>query len=337
MDDKTFFSMFGRKKRTVAHYADGLYNLDGDLMRMRRQKNRPLTDKSAEIRTGLIKNYVIPLWGNLKVSDLTVKRIDEGLLSLRSVRDKKELAGNTKNVILTILNDVCAAAMEDRIISGNLAKEIMRFSRELTYPRGSIPQNEMALLFPPSHDDLIRIWRRQVFATAFLVLRDTGIRPGELRELQWGDWYLDDTFFPITKAIESGKRDKIKGTKTGSVKPAVVTDRTVQEIEKLRRKVKNISPEKFIFGGSRGPFSIDRLVNNFRAGVQRAGLNHPEYTPYWLRHTFNTRSLDDFSDETVRLMMGHKTEAMTLHYRHPDIESLKREARKIKQMMPGLE
>jgi hypothetical protein len=64
--------MFGiGKKRTVRYYADGLYNLDGYLMRKRRQKNRSLTDKAAEIRNGLIKNYILPLWGDLDISELT--------------------------------------------------------------------------------------------------------------------------------------------------------------------------------------------------------------------------------------------------------------------------
>jgi len=180
--------------------------------------------------------------------------------------------------------------------------------------------------------ELLRIWRKQIFATAYLVLKDTGLRPGELRALQWSDWYPDLCFFPITKAIESGKRDKIKGTKTGSIKPAVVSEQTAVELERLRSEVKDYSPEKFIFANKKGlPLTIHDIAYNFKAGVKRAGLDS-RYSPYWLRHTFNTRMLDILPDEIVRLLMGHETEAMTRHYRHPDIESLKREALKIREI-----
>jgi len=269
------------------------------------------------------------------IRELTAKRIDHGLQGLFLVRDKREASWMLKNTILIILDDIFVAAMRDRLIGENHAKQVMRFAVDLTRQRGAIPKTEMAILFPKNHDELLQIWRRQIFIVAFLVIKDTGLRPGELRALQWGDWYPDDRFFPITKAIESGKRDKIKETKTGSVKPAVVTKQTVREIENLRSEVEDTSPTQFIFANHRLPFSIDRIIYNFRAGVRRAGLHHPEYTPYWLRHTFNTRALDDFSDETVRLMMGHKTEAMTRHYRDPDIESLKREARKIQKNQKG--
>jgi len=326
-------NLFGFGKAcTVADYANGLYDLDGYFMRKRRQKSRPLTDKSAEIRNNMIKNYVIPLWGNISLSKLTVKIIDSGLVHVVSVREGKELSGLTKNTLLTILDDIFVLAIEDGVVDNNPVRAVMRFSREITDTRGAIPKYEMEILFPASHDALIKIWRKQVYAAAYLVLRDTGLRPGELRALQWKDWYPDLLFFPVTKAIESGKRDKIKGTKTGSVKPAVVTEQTAAEIEILRNQVKDYSPEKFIFSDGGGPFTITRLDYNFRMGILRAGLDRP-YSPYWLRHTFNTRMLDVLPDDMVRILMGHATEAMTRHYRHPDIESLKNEAKKIQEML----
>jgi len=328
------FLGFGRRRCRIRDYTDGLYDLDGYLMSKRRLKNRSLTDKSAEIRSYMVKNYVVPLWGDMALSDMTVKIIDDKLLSLRSVRDGRELSGGMKNVVLKILGDIFTLGIEDGVISGNPAASVLQFSQEIKNPRGAIPKDEMKKLFPATHDELIWIWGKQIFAAAYLVLRDTGLRPGELRALQWRDWYPDLRFFPITKAIENGKKDKIKSTKTGSVKPAVVREQTAAEIENLRKSIKDYFPERFIFSDKRGvPLTIDRIVWNFRKGVFRAGLDRHKYTPYWLRHTFNTRMLDILPDETVRLLMGHATEKMTNHYRHPDIESLKREAEKIQKAL----
>ena len=329
---------FGKQPRTVKDYAVGLYDLNGYHMCKRRQKLRSLIDKTAEVRTYIIKDYVIPLWGDIALSDMTVKIIDEKLVNVRSVKYERELSGVFKNVILIILDDVFKAAMEDGAININPVKSVMRFSHTITHPRGAIPKEEMRLLFPASHDELLKVWKNQIHAVAYLILRDTGLRPGELRALQWGDWYPDLRFFPITKAIESGKRDKIKCTKTGSVKPAVVKEQTAVEIENLRNSVKDYSAEKFIFASKKyGTFSIYSLVYNFRQGVLRAGLNRPEYSPYWLRHTFNTRMLGILPDEIVRLLMGHATPAMTGHYYHPDIESLKREAEKIQRVLNSID
>jgi hypothetical protein len=165
------------KNRTVKYYVEGLYDLDGYLMRKRRQKNRPLTDKSAEIRNGLIKNYVIPLWGNLDISELTAKKIDDSFVNVLSFREKKELSGTIKNTILLILDSMFAIAIENGIIENNPAKSVMRFSQAIKNERGAIPKNEMELLFPASHDGLIKIWRKQIYAVAYLVLRDMGLRP----------------------------------------------------------------------------------------------------------------------------------------------------------------
>ncbi len=319
--------------RTVKYYAENLYNLDGYYMQKRRQKHRPLIDKSAEIRRYMVKDYIIPLWGHIFPSKLNIREIDKALVNLKSIRNGKPLSGITKNTLLTIMDDVFNEAIEDGTAKFNPISAVMKFSRTLTHPRNAIPKDELDLLFPPDHDDLLRVWGKQIYAAAYLILRDTGLRPGELRALKWQDWYSGLNFFPITKAIESGKQDKIKSTKTGSVKPAVVTDRTAQEIELLRNSTKNYSADNFIFADKRGPFTIFKLVYNFRQGVKRAGLDHPEYSPYWLRHTFNTRMLEILPAETVRLLMGHATEAMTRHYRHPDLESLMREAAKLKETL----
>jgi len=321
-----------KKRKLLRDYADGLYNLDGPLMNKRRQKKRPLTDKSADIRNGIVRNYVIPLWGELRLTDLTVKNVDDALIGL------DRISGGHKNIILNILDDIfMQAASANGKILYNPIKDIMKFSRAIQHPRNAIPKDEMEKLFPESRERLIGIWGRQIYATAYLVLRDTGLRPGELRALQWSDWYPDLMFFPVTKAIESGKRDKVKETKTGSVKPAIVKEQTAKELEILRKSTKDYSPEKFIFSDKRGPFTIGRLAYNFKKGVIRAGLNKPEYSPYWLRHTFNTRMLEVLPDEIVRLLMGHATEAMTRHYRHPDIESLKQEAIKIREALKSKE
>ena len=212
----------------------------------------------------------------------------------------------------------------------NPVRDVVRCNSYPEQPRSALPTGEIKKLFPQDRKELKRIWRTQKYICAFLILRDTGLRPGELVALRWADWNPEIKFFPILRAIESGSKDRVKGTKTGATKPAIITDQTASEIEALRKKVKP-KPEDYIFCNKHGtPYGTHRLSWNFHKSVERAGLMRPELTPYWLRHTFNSRMLEIHTTETVQLLMGHNTEAMTRHYRHADVESLTRTARKIK-------
>jgi integrase len=326
----------------ISGYAD-LFALNGVWRKKRAEKKIYFTDKSLRTRAAIMRNYIVPLWGNEDPRKLTVRMIDLAMEGIISKLTKRSLAGATRNRILSVLSDFYSHLLVEGIVTNNPVRDVERCSSHPEMPRNALPTSEMATLFPgvpwevkynimlpDTHDKLMVIWRTQRYICAFLILKDTGLRPGELLALKWQDWDAETRFFPILKAIESGTRDKEKGTKTGGTRPAIITERTAEEIETLRRKVKP-KPEDYIFCNCYGiPYDTHRLAWNFRASVKRAGLDRPELTPYWLRHTFNTRMLEGLPGSTVDHLTGHSTEAMRRHYRHADEESLKREAEKIK-------
>jgi integrase/recombinase XerC len=326
----------------IKDYAD-LFALDGVWRKKREEKKHFCTDKSMRTREANFRNYIIPLWGECRVRRLTTQNIENGIAGLRSPFTQKPLAGSTINRILSVLSDFYSYLMREGIARSNPVREVELCSPSPEVPRNALPTVEMAMLFPgvpaevkhhillpDTHDKLKAIWRTQRYICAFLILKDTGLRPGELLALKWRDWDAETRFFPILKAIESGTRGKEKGTKTGATRPAIITERTAEEIELLRRKIKP-QPEDYIFCNCHGtPYDCHRLSWNFREGVKRAGLDRPRYTPYWLRHTFNTRMLEGLPGSTVDHLTGHNTESMRRHYRHADEEALKREAERIK-------
>jgi integrase len=221
--------------------------------------------------------------------------------------------------------------IEEGCLRINPVRDVVRCNSAPENPRSALPLGEIKALFPADHAELKRIWRTQKYICAFLILRDTGLRPGELVALKWQDWNPEIKFFPILRAIESGSRNREKGTKTGSTKPAIITDQTATEIEALRKKAKP-KPEDYIFANKYGiPYSTHRLSWNFHKAVDRAGLGRSELTPYWLRHTFNSMMLETNDTKTVQLLMGHNTEAMSRYYRHATAESLARTADKIRE------
>jgi integrase len=277
-----------------------------------------------------MKNYIVPLWGEVNPRRLTVRMIDSAMEGIASRLTGRPLAGATRNRILSVLSEVYVYLIGEDKAKINPVLNITRCRSGPEHPRGAVPVAAMKRLFPPDHDGMRKLYISQKYICAFLVLRDTGLRPGELIALRWRDWLAEKRFFPILKAIESGTRDHEKGTKTGASKPALVTVQAAEEMERLRKKVKP-EPEQFIFANYKNiPFDPHRLNWAFRRAVKLAGLNREELTPYWLRHTFNTRSLETLPDEVVRRLMGHSTEAMTRHYRDADVDSLIREADRIR-------
>ena len=316
----------------IKDYAE-LFALDGYWRYKRAEKKKFFTDKSMVTRTAVMKNWIVPLWGEYNPKRLTVQIIDKAMMGMTSQLTRRPLAGATRNRILSVLSELYVHLIEEGKIKFNPVRDVVRCNSSPEHPRSALPTGEIKTLFPNDHVELKRIWRTQKYICAFLILRDTGLRPGELVALKWSDWDSQIKFFPILRAIESGSKGKERGTKTGATKPAIISDQTAVEIERLRKKVKP-KPEDYVFSNKHGrPYSTHRLSHNFKEAVARAGINRPELTPYWLRHTFNTRSLETLSDDLVRRLMGHNTEGMTRHYRHADAESLAREAVKIREQV----
>ncbi|MDR0454521.1 MAG: site-specific integrase, partial [Deferribacteraceae bacterium] len=280
-----------------------------------------------------MKNWIVPLWGKYNPKWLTVQIIDKSMRGVISGLSKRPLAGATRNRILSVLSELYVHLIEEGLLRINPVRDVVRCNSYPERPRSALPAVEVKTLFPENHTELKRIWRTQKYICAFLILRDTGLRPGELIALKWRDWNPEIKFFSILRAIESGSKSREKETKTGTTKPAITADRTAAEIETLRRKVKP-RPDDYIFANKYGvPYSTHRLSWNFHKAVERAGLDKMEITPYWLRHTFNSMMLETNSTETVQLLMGHNTEAMTRRYRHAGVESLTRTAVKIRDQV----
>jgi len=313
----------------IKDYAN-LFSQDGFWRKKRSEKKKFYTDKSMTTRNAVMKNWIVPLWGDINPKKLTVKMIDTAMMGATSGLTKNPLAGATRNRILSVLSEMYIHLIEEEKLRINPVRDVVRCNSYPEHPMGVIPLADLKKLFPEDPAELKRIWRTQKYICAFLILRDTGLRPGELSALRWGDWDSDIKFFPILRALESGSRNKIKGTKSGSTKPAIITDQAAIEIERLKKMVKP-KPENFIFANKHGiPYGHQRLLWNFRYATKMAGVYKPYLTPYWLRHTFNSMMLETNSTKNVQLLMGHNTEAMTKRYRHAGVESLARTAVKIR-------
>ncbi|MFP3041905.1 tyrosine-type recombinase/integrase [Treponema primitia] len=325
----------------IADYST-LFALGGSWRQKRAEKRLTYTDKSMRTRQAMMVNYIIPLWGSYNPKRLTVDVIDSAMAGVKSkfkkIKNADEkapveyvpLGSASRNRILSVLSELYMHLMLIKVVKYNPVRDVVRCRQEPDHPRAALSVKDMGKLFPKTHEELKALYVSQRYICAFMILKDTGLRPGELVALKWEDWYPEEKFFPILKAIESGTRGKEKGTKTGATKPAIITDQTAMEIEALRKKVKP-KPGEYIFANCYGiPYDTHRLSYAFHRAVDRSGINRPELVPYNLRHTFVTVMLESLPDKMMDSLSGHNTERMKKFYRHAGLESLKREAANIR-------
>ncbi|MDR2478423.1 MAG: tyrosine-type recombinase/integrase [Treponema sp.] len=298
-----------------------------------RMKGHEYPSKYLAGRQGHLDVYVIPSFGSCKPEELKRRDIDQWLLYLKKP-DGKPLAGSTKNKIMYTMSLIFEELRDMEVLEKNPITGIRAFNKKPVRPRGVIDKIYMEKLFPESFDGLMQIWNSAMWAALMLVLKDTGSRPGEVRALTWGDIDFCKRFIPFRKGVASGTTDRIKETKTGTVKAGFLTMRTIDTLKMWKRQSLYTEETGFVFtiDGKR-PVSAVAVIRAFRRGMDNINASDKSWTPYWLRHSFGTYQMQNLSQEEIMKLMGHKAEAITRIYQHPDNEILYRSAEDIKKKL----
>lgn len=280
--------------------------------------------------------YVIPTFGSYNPKEIRRRVIDQWLLYLKTP-EGKPLAGSTKNKIMCTMSLVFEELLDLDVLENNPINGIRAFNTKPVKPRGVIDKIFMDKLFPDSIDELVKVWKSAMWAAMMMVFKDTGSRPGEVRALTWADIDFDKRFIPFRKGVASGTADRIKETKTGTVKAGFITQQTVSTLECWRRHSPYKRDRDFIFSiDGKKPVSAVAVIQAFRRGLSNVGAADKPWTPYWLRHSFGTYQMANLSQEEIMKLMGHKTQVITRIYQHPDNEILYRSAEKIKRKLDQL-
>ena len=320
----------------LSDVAQGFFNKASDWTTTERGKGRTFSDHSLQNRAGQVKNYIIPLLGNLDPRTVTAKEIEKAIFSAKK-KNGKPLAPATKYKIMDTARVIFDSLCSENIIERNPIENLTPYSKSPIAPRTAIPREYFDILFPPTHGELIRLWGNAMWASMMCFFRDTGLRPGEIRALTWIDLYLDDRIIPIRKGVKAGTSDTIGGTKNDMVKAGIITKRTAQEIAIWRAESKYSAPDQYIFTVSgKAPVTNSAIVKAFRRGFVNAGIKGENWTPYYLRHSFVTYSMDTLDDSELLMLAGHTNIATNMIYRHPDDVTVIRRAQGAKIKLDNL-
>jgi integrase/recombinase XerD len=150
----------------------------------------------------------------------------------------------------------------------------------------------------------------------FTLLRETGMRAGEVLDLRWGDVTLD----PGREALRI--REAKNGTERTVILGPTATPRSVRGLRAARRARGRPSPSdhEVVFLSNRGTrVSYDAVHYQWARVCQVASLvdeaGAPRYTPHQLRHTRGSELIAQGQRvEIVQRVLGHRDIRSTLGY-----------------------
>jgi integrase len=311
--------------------AEGFFDEGGPWRTDQIESGRNRIAAMYQIYGSIITNHLIPILGEYNIATMLGKDIKAGLKSAMKVRGDGPLAKATKNRCLWVLNLMFDFWISQGLVTTNPIASITKYSDAPEKPRGALPRDKRAELFPQDYDKLLEIWGSPMWAAFFSYMNDTGTRNGEPRAMKWIDW--EDDFTPINKAIEGFTTDKVKETKNGRERPGWPSPVTIEAFRKWKTVTKFAKDDDWIFTYRKGksPITNNAVEKAFKAAMSRLGYEDMGWTPYWLRHTFVTYGTEFMPEDQLRLLAGDSDRING--YKHIDSEALRKKGFEAKQLL----
>jgi len=278
-----------------------------------------------------IRLHLLPVFGDLPLSQITRQRIDELRINLRRQQGQSAKSRRTKegkraprtdrrkdgprtpktinNVLVTlraVLNLAHDYELLDRvpkIVFEKVAKKDPEF----------LDFDEAAAFIAATDEE----WRLLVWTAI-----RTGLRRGELLELRWKDLKLDADRpgIRVRRAVrqEKDRSMTVKEPKGRRARSVPLTPKLAQALREVQG-----SPDELVFparGGSHIPF--DQLYRVIRDTAKAAKLRKHVH-PHMLRHTFASHCyMRRVPPQIVQKWLGHSSVTTTERYAHlrPDTD-----------------
>ena len=315
-----YYSGRGKEKITVAEFAENIMSdtSEGSYLNMLHMVERDNSNFFNYISNKNIQRFIIPYFGNMCFDEITPVIVQDWYNSMRK-NDGSRLSSGYANNILNTLSTIFKWAIFRGVTSTNPTKSIIR---RTTSDRGRRPYSheELEIMFPKDNEKLIEIWGSKKIALYFLILRDTGWRPGEILALTPFDLIRSEKSITTAKSFNSFDKkviDSIKTTKKGmKFKVGMLSDMTYDLFVEVSS---DIEYDRQIFVDAYGTnYSSRRMLEIFKKTLSRLGIETEGRPQYALRTTFMTNISNTMSDEKVILLMGHKAWRSCYDQRNPE-------------------
>jgi integrase len=274
-----------------------------------------LAAKTIESDEWALDKHLIPVFGGMRLRAIHRGHVKELLM-------KKYGAGLAKDSV-RLIRATLSGLMSDAVEDGLLHTNPVHGIRTRKLGRAVSPAERQQRIRTMTYEQLDTFLNAAQThcpkrdALYFMVMADTGLRPGEGAGLQWADVDCTNRELHVRRAITETREEKLTKTESArivdlSTRLAAVLSARQAELEKALAASKEPSP--WLFPSRTGkPLSWKVMSRLCRQVRQIAGL--PHFTLYDLRHTFATQLLTEGADLLyVAHQLGHSKPTTTLAY-----------------------
>lgn len=254
-----------------------------------------------------LKLYILPVFGDMLLDEITTPLVQDWYFGLKGLRKGADLADYTRNHYLDTMSTIMKWAKNRGIISSNPCEGVIRIVPRQN-GRDRFTPDEMAMMFPEDKKKCIRIWGGLSYACYYLIMRDTGWRPGEIAGLDVSGFYPSYNGIFTSQSVDSFSRKLKNSIKTSgdgyNYKIGVLSKFTTEMLSDLVQK-SNIQ-SGLIFKGKRGGVLLAKSMRlHFRERMSLLGIDTTTRPPYSIRTTFMSQMSTKYDEEVVKELMGH--------------------------------
>ncbi len=261
---------------------------------------------------GMVKNYIKPVLGDKRISDITTADVQKMYNYLRKHgrmevhwEKGKELSDSSVRGIHMMLHQAMDAAVRERLIVKNPTEGTV-IPKANYAPKQILSEEQLETFLAEVQKDP---WWRDFFYTELT----TGMRRGEICGLKWQDFDEKTGRLTVRRSVtnRAGGGVKVGETKTET---GVRTIQLPPSTAELLRQRKKRSYSEWIFHNptvAELPLSPGTAYNHMKTILHHAGL--PLIRFHDLRHTFATHALSGGVDaKTLASILGHTNASFTL-------------------------
>lgn len=266
----------------------------------------------------ILRCYILPVFGDSELSDITNERLIAFVNDLRTTGGVKKcgLAPSTVSEVVTTMNSLRLYALKRDFT--------VLFSTECV----SVKQSKQDIrVFSVSEERILITYLREnmnLTTLGILICLYTGIRIGELCALKWDEINLEEKTMRIGRTMQrlrvEGKEHKtevkiLEPKSKHSIRTIPLPDVLVGMLSGNSRK------GAFVLTGSDTKFVEPRVMQNrFKRILKKCDIEDANF--HATRHTFATRCVElGFDIKSLSEILGHASVSITMNkYVHPTME-----------------
>lgn len=307
------YDKFIKKSENLANF-DGNITIAEWAKEWLRIKEPSITPNTLDSYRNVIRHYIVPEIGAIKLVDLTAPTIRR-LLTIKM----ETLSSRTVRYIHTLLNAMLKQAVLDEIIATNAATKVRKPKLHRTKEMVTLTADEVKLFLSkipiPEHHMLFKL----AFAS--------GLRRSELLGLPWSSVDFDKKTITITQTVIKIDNEAVisETTKNASSRRSItLDDETIAELKKHAQRVKatrlaspNWVHNDLVFPGKDGkpifPDSVSQLCKRYAAQIGK-----PSFSMHGTRHTHATLLIEaGVNFKVIQVRLGHSSFTETMNtYSH---------------------